>query len=106
MRRTGPWQRALLVTSALSAAFFAAAWVWQAGHPQWAFLIAFLAVWVTLSLVWSEVQFTEDSGVLLAEIVDRNIDGLHDRLGEVERILEELREQRATLSGHASRPPA
>jgi len=93
-RRTGPWKRSLLTTSALSAAFFAGSLLWQAGHPEWAFLLAFLVVWVTLSLFWGDLRFTEDSGLLLAQVVDYNFSGLTERLDDLEKRVAELREPR------------
>lgn len=101
-RRTGPWQRSLLATCALSAAFVAASLLWQSGNPEWAFVVAFASVWVTLSLAWSDVDYTEESGVLLAQIVDHNFDRLHDRLQELEQQIEELRTHRAHPNRRAS----
>lgn len=91
-RKFGPWQRSLLATSALSAAFVATSMLWQLGHPEWGFLLAFVAVWVTLSIAWSDVDFTEASGLLLAQIVDQNIEHLHDRIELLERELDALRD--------------
>jgi hypothetical protein len=101
-RRIGPWQRSLLATSALSAAFVGASLLWQGGHPEWAFLLAFATVWVTLSISWSDLHFTEQSGVMLAQIVDHNFEHLHDRLAELERELTALRERGETPRRRAS----
>jgi hypothetical protein len=90
-RRFGPWQRSLLATSALSGAFVAASLLWQSGNPQWAFVIAFITTWITLSVAWSDVDYTEESGVQLAQIMDHNFDRLQDRLEELEQQLEALR---------------
>jgi 4-hydroxybenzoate polyprenyltransferase len=101
-RRTGPWQRSLLVTCALSAAFVAASLLWQSGYPQWAFVVAFLTTWITLSVAWSDVDYTEESGMVLAQIVDHNFDRLHERLEELERQLEDLRMLSETPKQRAS----
>lgn len=93
-RKPGPWQRSLLATCALSAAFVAASLLWQSGNPQWAFVVVFATTWVTLSIAWSDVDYTEQSGIQLAQIVDHNFDQLHDRLNELEQQLEALRRQR------------
>ena len=92
-RRMNAWQSALLATSALAATFFAASLVWQQGHPQWAFLLAFAAVWVLISISWASIDFSEKSGTLLARIVDHNFDGVHERLEYLENELERLREE-------------
>ena len=94
-RRTGPWQRSLLATCALSAAFVAASLLWQSGNTHWAFVVAFTTVWVTLSLTWSDVDYTEESGVMLAQIVDHNFDRVHGRMQELEQQIEELRSRSA-----------
>ena len=101
-RRTGPWQRSLLATCALSAAFVAASLLWQSGHPQWAFVVAFLTTWITFSVAWSDVDYTEESGVVLAQIVDHNLERLHGRLEDLERQLEDLRVRGETPERRAS----
>ena len=92
-RRMNAWQSALLATSALAATFFAASLVWQQGHPQWAFLLAFAAVWVLISISWASIDFSEKSGTLLARIVDHNFDRVHERLEYLENELDRLREE-------------
>ncbi|MEJ2401217.1 MAG: hypothetical protein P8Y52_07465 [Xanthomonadales bacterium] len=101
-RKIGPWQRSLIATCALSAAFVAASLLWQAGHPQWGFVVAFLTVWATLSIAWSDVDYSEASGIVLAQIVDHNLDRMHERFEELERQLEELRSHRASTNRQAS----
>ena len=101
-RRIGPWQRSLLATCALSAGFVAASLLWQSGSPQWAFVVAFTTVWATLSVTWSDVDYTEESGMLLAQIVDHNFDQLHGRLEELERQLDDLRKSRTMQDRRAS----
>ena len=101
-RRIGPWQRSLLATCALSAAFVASSLLWQAGQPQWGFLLAFATVWITLSVSWSDLHFTEQSGVLLAQIVDDNFHRLHERLEQLERELEEYRLENGAARRKAS----
>lgn len=91
--KPSPWQSALLATSAISAALVAASQIWQAGYPQWAFLIAFIASWILLAISWSNVAFTDKSTAILARIVDRNIVELHDRLEALELELESLRQR-------------
>jgi hypothetical protein len=101
-RRIGPWQRSLLATCALSAAFVAASLLWQSGSAHWAFVVAFATVWVTLSLTWSDVDYTEKSGVMLAQIVDHNFDRLHGRMQELEQQIEELRSRKTPSNRRAS----
>lgn len=94
-RKPTPWQSALLATSGLGAIFVATNTLWQAGHPQWGFLLAFCAVWALISISWSNVDYTEESGLILADIVDRNIQHLHDRIEELEREIALLKERHA-----------
>lgn len=100
--RLGPWRRSLLATCALSAAVVAASLLWQSGSPQWAFVLVFATVWVTLSLAWSDVDYSDQSGVVLARIVDHNFDRVHERLEELERQLDVLRTEHVVRSRQAS----
>lgn len=85
------WQSSLLATSGLAAAFFAASLLWQQGLAEWGFLLGFAAVWALVALSWSSVAFTERSGVLLAHIMDRNFEQMHERVVELEQEVEFLR---------------
>ncbi len=92
-KRMNAWQSGLLATSALAATFFAASLLWQQGHPQWAFVLAFAAVWVLISVSWASVDYAEKSGTMLARIVDHNFDDMHERVAYLEKELERLREE-------------
>ena len=85
------WQNSLLATSGLAAALFAASLLWQQGLAEWGFLLGFAAVWTLVALSWSNTAFTERSGVLLAHIMDRNFEQMHERVVELEQELESLR---------------
>ena len=61
------------------------------GLQEWAFLLAFLAVWALISVSWSNVDFTEESSHILADIVDRNFQGMSERIEQLEHELAELR---------------
>jgi len=101
-KRVNTWQNGLLATSALAAIFFAASLLWQQGHAQWAFALAFTAVWALISISWSNVDYAEESGTILAHIVDHNFNQLHERLEEMEKELEILREQATDRHRQAS----
>ena len=92
-KKVNPWQNGLLATSALAAVLFSSTLLWQQGHPEWAFLLAFSATWVLISISWSSVDYTEESGTILARMVDHNFNHVHERLEELERELEGLREK-------------
>lgn len=61
------------------------------GLQEWAFLLIFLAVWALISVSWSNVEFTEESGHILADIVDQNFERMSERIKLLEQELEELR---------------
>lgn len=82
------WKEALLATAGLAAAIFAANLLWQLGHPQWAFVLSFVATWALVASLLSAVQHTDQSGLFLARIVDRNFEDMHERLRELEKALE------------------
>jgi hypothetical protein len=90
-RKANPWQSGLLTTSGLAAVIFSASLLWQAGHAQWAFVLTFTAVWALISISWSNVDFAERSGTILARIVDHNFGQMHERLIELEQEVEALR---------------
>ena len=92
-KKANPWQNGLLATSALAAVLFSSTLLWQQGHPEWAFLLAFSATWALISISWSNVEYTEKSGNILARIVDHNFDQVHERLEQLEKELEMLREK-------------
>lgn len=92
-RKVSPWQSGLLATSAMSAVFFAATLLWQAQHQEWAFLLAFSAVWFLISISWSNIDYTDKTGAILARIVDSNFDHVHERLEALEQELETLRRE-------------
>ena len=102
MRTFKSWQSSLLATSGLAAALFAASQLWQQGLAQWAFLLVFAAVWALVALSWSSVAFTERSGVLLARIMDRNFEQMHERVVELEQEVEMLRDELAGAYRKAS----
>lgn len=93
-RKVSPWQSGLLATSAMSAVFFAASLLWQAQHQEWAFLLAFSAVWFLISISWSNVDYTDKTSAILARIVDSNFDHVHERLEALEAELETLRREK------------
>lgn len=91
--KANPWQNGLLATSALAAVFFSSTLLWQQGYPQWAFLLVFSATWALISISWSNVEYTEESGSILARIVDQNFNQVHERLEQLEAELEVLQEK-------------
>mgnify|MGYP001826149082 FL=1 len=93
-KKINPWQSGLLATSALSAVFVAASLLWQAQHQEWAFLLAFAAVWFLISVSWSNVDHTDKTGAILARIMDDNFDQVHERLVALEEEMESLRGDR------------
>ena len=90
-KKANAWKNGLLATSGMAATVFAAKLLWLHGYPEWAFVLAFAAVWVMISLSWSNIDYAEESGYILARIVDRNFDHVHDRIEQLENELERLK---------------
>lgn len=86
-----PWRNGLIVTTGLSLFTVLATILWNAGHAEWAFVLAFLVIWLLISLFWSNDEFNEKSGSILARIVDHNFDQMHERLEQLEQELDALR---------------
>ena len=91
-RKKQPWRDALIATTGLSVFMLAATLLWQSGQPEWAFALSFLGVWLLISISWSNIDFTEQTGTLLARIMDRNFDQMHQRVEQLEEELTGLRE--------------
>jgi hypothetical protein len=90
-RHKQPWRDALIASTGLSVFVIAASLLWNSGHPEWAFALVFVAFWVLLSISWSNVDFTEKSGTILAGVMDHNFHQLNERLERLEQDLEETR---------------
>jgi hypothetical protein len=89
-----PWRNGLIVTTGLSLFTVLASFLWGAGYAEWAFVLAFFTVWLLISLFWSNDEFNEESGSILARIVDHNFDQMHKRLNQLEQELEKIKENR------------
>lgn len=89
-KRKQPWRDALIATTGLSLFMLAATLLWKSGHPEWAFVLSFMSIWVLLSISWSNIDFTEQSGSILANIVDHNFDQMHNRIEQLEEELSRL----------------
>ena len=92
-----PWRNGLIVTTGLSLSLFAATELWNVGAAEWAFVLAFIAVWLLLSLLWSNDDYIEESNVVLADIVDQNFEAMHERLQKLEN---EMGQQSVQTSQH------
>ena len=95
-KRKQPWRDALIATTGLSVFALAATLLWNSGHQEWAFALSFLSIWVLISISWSNIDFTEQSGTILARIMDRNFDQMHRRIEFLEEELSRLKTERAS----------
>ena len=95
-----PWQAGLIAATALSAVAFYANLLSESGNAQWAFLLVFGSVWCLIALFWANDGFIEESGMVLAETMDENIELLHNRLVCLEKELAQLREQALAAPAH------
>jgi thiol:disulfide interchange protein len=82
-----PWRNSLIIATGLNALAFAAYLLWQAGQAEWGFALLFGVSWVLISLLLSNDNFNEESGVILAGILDENVDHLQARIEQLERAL-------------------
>jgi len=86
-----PWRDALIASTGLSVFVLAASVLWSSGHHEWAFVLVFAATWLLLSISWSNIDFTEQSGAILASVVDHNFDRMHQQIERLENELAEIR---------------
>ena len=89
--RKQPWRDALIATTGLSVFILASTLLWNSGHPEWAFALAFVAIWLLISISWSNIDFTEESGSILARIVDHNFHQMNERIERLEHDLASVR---------------
>ena len=89
-----PWRNGLIATTGLSLFTVIATLLWRSGHAEWAFVLIFVAIWLLISVIWSNDDFNEESGTILAHIVDRNFSQMHERLEHLEQELEQVRNGR------------
>ena len=94
--RKQPWRDALIATTGLSVFILASTLLWNSGHPEWAFALAFVAVWLLISISWSNIDFTEESGSILAGIVDHNFHQMNERIEQLEQDLASVRGSAST----------
>ena len=97
-----PWRNALIATTSLSVFLVISSLLWNSGYPQWAFILAFLAIWAVISVSWSNMRFTEESSSILAGIVDHNFRNLHEKVDLIEKELAAIKgsPQVVTDGGH------
>jgi hypothetical protein len=82
-----PWRSALIATTGLCLFAVVATMLWNSGYPEWAFVSAFMAIWILIALIWSNDDHNEESGLILARIVDHNFEALYERVQELELAL-------------------
>jgi len=90
--RKQPWRDALIATTGFSVFILASTMLWGSGHPEWAFALAFVAIWLLISISWSNIDFTEESGSILARIVDHNFHQMYERIEQLEQDLAAVRD--------------
>jgi hypothetical protein len=78
------WRHGFFAATGLSLFAVLSSMLWEAGYPEWAFVLSFLVLWILLTLFWSNDDFNEESGLILAQIVDENLEDIHHRLQEIE----------------------
>ena len=105
INRKQPWRNALIATTGLSVFILVASLLWNSGHPEWAFALAFVAIWLLISISWSNIDFTEESGTILARIVDHNFDHMNERIEQLEQELAAVKNQASNESPRVSASP-
>lgn len=84
LARDRPWKNGLLAATCLCLLAVFASSLWHAGYPQWAIIVGFVSLWVLIALIWSNDDHNEESGLILAHIMDENFEQLHERVSALE----------------------
>jgi hypothetical protein len=87
-----PWRSGLIIATTLCALFFLASLLWQAGYPHWGFVLLFGSLWLLTGLILSNDGFNEESGLILASVLDENVDFLLDRIETLETTLANVKQ--------------
>jgi len=96
-----PWQAGLIAATVLSLVSLCAILLSQSGHTEWGFILLFGSIWCLISLFWANDSFNEESGLLLAEVLDENVELLNQRLVSLEQELQQLRGQTEGTPGES-----
>ena len=91
--RKQPWRDALIATTGLAVFYLASSLLWASGHQEWSFALGFIAIWLLISISWSNIDFTEESGSILARIVDHNFHHINERIEQLEQELAAVKER-------------
>jgi hypothetical protein len=101
-RRKQPWRDALVATTSLSVFVLASSMLWNSGHQEWSFALAFVGIWLLLFISWSNIDFAEESGSILASIVDHNFDQMAERIDQLEQALATVKDLAGNLTSEAA----
>ena len=104
-KRKKPWLNSLFTTTILAILFFYSSQLWADGYPEWGFLVSFLGLWLLMSVFWSNAHYNEQSGVILADIVDHNFRKVSDRIDQLERQLEDMEDRAVAADQKAAEIP-
>jgi len=85
-----PWSGSLLWSTLLSGLAVAGSMLWHAGFLQWAFVLFFAALWLFFTICLANDRFNEQSGLILARLLDENVEHLLDRIRELEETVASL----------------
>jgi len=87
LKLKNPWRDSLIIATGLSALVFTSSELWQAGQAEWGFVLLFVTAWLLIGLFLANDGFNEESGVILAQALDDNVDHLHERIRQLEQEL-------------------
>ena len=90
-----PWKGGLVLATLLSALTVLASLFWQAGYPQWAFLVLFAVLWLFAGVCLANDRFNEESGLILARVLDENMDQVQERIHRLQEQLAAINASRA-----------
>ena len=87
LKNKRPWLNGLITTTILAVVLTFSGQLWADGRQEWAFAAFFAGAWLLISLFWSNVRYNEESGLILADIIDHNFREISDRIDQLEQHL-------------------
>lgn len=104
LKNKRPWLNGLITTTILAVVLTFSGQLWADGRPEWAFAVFFAGAWLLISIFWSNARYNEESGLILADIIDHNFREISDRIDQLEQRLADTARRSDPADRNAATP--
>ena len=102
LKNKRPWLNGLITTTILAVVLTFSGQLWADGRQEWAFAVFFAGTWLLISIFWSNAHYNEESGLILADIIDHNFREISERIDKLEQRLADTGRQSALADRSAA----